>query len=183
MSEDLVIKHCSPTLAGIKTGSLFSCPYVLQTELFEDIRNLNRQLVPKGLRVLPLRYSENRALIYVFRPDHLKADLLDGSARRILEEAGYKSEKAERCILELIRRLSVRESFPHEIGLFLSYPPEDVRGFIDNEARNYKYVGCWKVYGDEAAARKQFERFRKCTDIYCKKWAMGVSVEELSVAV
>ena len=25
MSEDLLIRHCSPTLAGIKTGNLFSC--------------------------------------------------------------------------------------------------------------------------------------------------------------
>lgn len=24
MSEELIIEHCSPTLAGIKTGSLFS---------------------------------------------------------------------------------------------------------------------------------------------------------------
>ena len=24
MSEEIIIKHCSPTLAGIKTGSMFS---------------------------------------------------------------------------------------------------------------------------------------------------------------
>ena len=26
MSEELIIQHCSPTLAGLKTGSLFTCP-------------------------------------------------------------------------------------------------------------------------------------------------------------
>ena len=26
MSEELVVRQCAPTLAGIKTGSLFSCP-------------------------------------------------------------------------------------------------------------------------------------------------------------
>ena len=26
-------------------------------------------------------------------------------------------------------------------------------------------------------------KVRQCTDIYCNKWAMGVSVEELTVAV
>ena len=26
MSEDLVVAHCAPTLAGLKTGSLFVCP-------------------------------------------------------------------------------------------------------------------------------------------------------------
>ena len=28
--------------------------------------------------------------------------------------------------------------FPHEVGLFLSYPPEDVKGFIDHRANNFK---------------------------------------------
>ena len=183
MSEDIIVKHCSPTLAGIKTGNLFSCPYKSREELLNDIRRFNSLLVPKGLRVLPLRYSDDHALIYVFRPSGLKADLADHAARRILADAGYRSEASEQCILELIRRLNARESFPHEIGLFLSYPPEDVQGFIENQARNCKCVGCWKVYGDETAAKRQFERFQRCTEIYCKQWAMGASVEELTVAV
>ena len=28
--------------------------------------------------------------------------------------------------------------FPHEVGLFLSYPPEDVKGFIDHRANDFK---------------------------------------------
>ena len=183
MSEDMIVKHCSPTLAGIKTGSLFSCPYKSREELLNDIRRFNGLLVPKGLRVLPLRYSDDHALIYVFRPSGLKADLADDAARKILVDAGYRSEVSDQCILELIHRLNARESFPHEIGLFLSYPPEDVRGFIENCARNCKCVGCWKVYGDETAAKRQFERFQRCTEVYCKQWAMGASVEELTVAV
>ena len=40
-----------------------------------------------------------------------------------------------------------RESgeFPHEVGLFLSYPPEDVKGFIDHRANNFKCAGLWTV--------------------------------------
>ena len=53
----------------------------------------------------------------------------------------------------LIRRLQDEAEFPHEIGLFLSYPPEDVQGFIDHHARDFKLSGLWKVYGDEAYAR------------------------------
>ena len=43
--------------------------------------------------------------------------------------------------------------FPHEVGLFLSYPPEDVKGFIDHRANDFKCAGLWKVYGDEEKAR------------------------------
>ena len=55
MSEDLVIQYCSPTLAGLKTGSLFSCPCPSEEEVRRDVRALNQVLVPKGLCVLPLR--------------------------------------------------------------------------------------------------------------------------------
>ena len=34
--------------------------------------------------------------------------------------------------VHLIHRLRSEGEFPHEIGLFLSYPPEDVLGFICN---------------------------------------------------
>lgn len=44
--------------------------------------------------------------------------------------------------------------FPHEVGLFLGYPPEDVEGFIENKARSCKITGYWKVYSDEEKAKR-----------------------------
>ena len=38
---------------------------------------------------------------------------------------------------------------PHEVRLFLSYPPEDVKGFIDHRAGGFRCAGLWKVYGNE----------------------------------
>ncbi|MEI3349294.1 MAG: DUF3793 family protein [Dysosmobacter sp.] len=68
MSEDLLIRHCSPTLAGIKTGNLFSCACPSRKDLTRDLCRLNKKLVPKGIRVLPLRVRKGRALIYAYRP-------------------------------------------------------------------------------------------------------------------
>ena len=65
--------------------------------------------------------------------------------------------------------------FPHEVGLFLSYPPEDVKGFIDHRTNNFKCAGLWKVYGDEEKARSLFAKYKKCTEIYCALWQSGSS--------
>ena len=73
--------------------------------------------------------------------------------------------------------------FPHEVGLFLSYPPEDVKGFIDHRANNFKCTGPWKVYGDEEKARSLFAKYKKCTEIYCALWQSGSKLEQLAVAV
>ena len=41
----------------------------------------------------------------------------------------------------------------------LGYPAEDVQGFIENETKECKCVGCWKVYGDVEQAQKKFEQY------------------------
>jgi hypothetical protein len=43
--------------------------------------------------------------------------------------------------------------FPHEIGIFLGYPPEDVAAFIENDGKNYACRTHWKVYFEPDAAR------------------------------
>ena len=183
MLESLLVQCCAPTLAGLKTGSLFSCPYAAREELIGELRRLNRCLSPRGLCLIPLRCGAKRALLYLFRPEKLALDLQQSCARRILCEAGYGDGRIGPCVQCLIRRLQSSGDFPHEIGLFLSYPPEDVQGFIDNRAQNYKLAGPWKVYGDEDAARRTFERYEKCTQAYCKALRAGRSLAQLAVAV
>ena len=184
MSEELMVKEASPTLAGIKTGSLFTCPYESKDQIMEEIRELNHSLVRKGLCLLPFRFREDRVLLYLFRPAFLEQDLSDKEAERILKEAGYRQNGFRRCLTELVRRVNRADckSFPHEIGLFLSYPPEDVRGFIENHAAGSKLTGCWKVYGDEQAAKKRFEAYERCTDIYRRELADGKTIVQLAVA-
>lgn len=182
MSEELLVKHCSPTLAGIKTGNLFSVNFDNADELRACVRDWNRMLSPKGLRIMPMRFNDGRALIYVYRPSKLSKDLSESLAEDMLDSFGYGGKTPERCVSELMKRLRKNEAFPHEIGLFLGYPPEDVKGFIENKACGCKCKGCWKVYGDEAAARKIFARYKKCTAIYCELFKNGRSLDKLTVA-
>lgn len=182
MSEEYLIRHGAPTLAGIKTGSLFTCPCRDRADVLAAVRQLNEKLLPKGLRVIPLRFSEHKALIYLYRPRKLTADLAEAEAGEILRAKGYEVGSCDHCLVQLIRRLRREAEFPHEIGLFLGYPAEDVRGFIENRSQGCKCVGCWKVYGDEAAARKKFAQYKKCTQVYCNQWAGGKDIERLTVA-
>ncbi len=180
MSDDFLVRNCAPTLAGIKTGSLFRCPLPSRDALLQFLRQINKRLGPKGLRALLLQSSEKTALIYLYRPAKLRRDLSDDAAVQLLQQNGYNTSSCERCIVRLVQKLRSQEDFPHEIGLFLGYPPEDVWGFMENRA--CKCTGCWKVYGDEAAARKKFAQYKKCTRIYLSQWAKGQDIERLTVA-
>lgn len=182
MSEQQVINNCSPTMAGLKTGNLFCCDAKSREELNRSVRDFNSRLVKKGIKFLPLRYRNGRALIYVYRPKNLTNDLNDSGASKILKSKNYPVESCEKCIVELIKRLRTQQDFPHEIGLFLGYPPADVYGFMRCGSEKSKCVGTWRVYGDEAGARRRFESFKKCTDVYKRAYERHKSFDKLVVS-
>ena len=112
----------------------------------------------------------------------LKAGSLFASMFSGKEEL-YRDENPEHCVAKLVDRLKESPEFPHEIGLFLGYPPEDVKGFIENRALHSKCTGCWKVYGDQEEAERIFARYKNCTDCYLRNWQRGTSLEKLTVSL
>ena len=182
MSEETIVRQAAPTLAGIKTGSMFPYRFESRAELLEDIRAFNRIFVPRGMCLLLLRVMEKSALLYLYRPQSLEKDLKDKLSQEVLQESGYACLSCAACVRHLVERFRAEQDFPHEVGLFLSYPPADVKGFIDNRD-NYKVIGLWKIYGDEEKAQKLCEQFKKCSECYCRLWESGVGLEKLAVAV
>ena len=181
MADEILIKQCSPTLAGIKTANLFPVDYNTETELIEDLRNLNKRLYSKGISIIPVKYKNHKALIYAYRPGKLKMDLSAPLTQKILFALGYPVNSPQKCIAKLMGKLRTNEAFPHEIGLFLGYPPEDVRGFIENKDE-CKAVGFWKVYTNVEKAETTFNLYRKCFGVYYDCWKNGFNIERLTVA-
>ena len=180
MSDELVIRFCAPTLASLKTGSLFACLNETEWELKRDVLSLNRRLHGAGLRVLPLKRRDGRWLVYVYRPRLLARDLGDRQAQAILDALGYPCPDACGCVRLLGERLRAQAEFPHEIGLFLGYPPEDVEGFMARKG-GAKCVGCWKVYGDAERSQRLFARYARCTSACLAWYAQGMGIEQLAV--
>lgn len=183
MLDRFLIENCAPTLAGVKTANLFSCPVSSQKELDARLKERNTLLNARGVRLELLQMSEGRALIYVYRTSRLKRDLRRKSSAELLSAFGYNGTDPDSCIARLKERFAGQNGFPHEIGLFLGYPPEDVRGFIENGGQNYMCAGCWKVYGDVCSALRCFERYRQCREQYIRLFAAGRSVAQLTAAV
>lgn len=180
--ERHLIEYCSPTLASIKTASLFNHSYSTQEELSAQLEVLNSQLGEKGISLMILYWRRNKALIYVYRKSHLQADLNRPGVRRFLQKYGYEHMDVEYALDRLKERLGEEGDFPHEIGLFLGYPLGDVIGFIHNAGKNCKCIGCWKVYCNECEAVKMFARYQKCRAVYARLWQSGRTVWQLTVA-
>jgi hypothetical protein len=159
--ESMITCFASPVAAGIRCGTLINL-----RRRGEDLGPIWFAVKDKiteklGLEFAEISYSKSYILLLVFRSDLLMDRVSSAEAREFLGNLGYDCESgsAASYIENLIERFKTR--FPHEIGIFLDYPVEDVKGFIENRGRNSKLSGYWKVYGDEANARKKFDEYRK----------------------
>lgn len=178
MLKKLIVKHCAPTLAGIKTGNLFNCAYTSKNQLIQEIVEINKCCADCDICTTVLAYLNERALIYLYRPSRLKDDFCKKGICEILEERGYPICDICKCLDTLSSRVCSQQDFPHEIGCFLGYPACDVRGFIDG-TKPCKLVGTWKVYEDEEIAKHLFKTYAKCTNEYMEHFEKGMSLEQL----
>lgn len=183
MLEEMLVRHCSPTLAGLKTGNLFHYR-ISQPNCFEvEFEQLHSFLNQSGIRARILKQSRDMALILVYRPSFLQRDLKREETLSFINGLGYENcENAEQHLSILASRFSSIDEFPHEIGLFLGYPLGDVIGFIENKGQNCKYCGFWKVYCDEYRAKQLFWQYRQCTERYQKLIKSGTPLRQLIAA-
>ena len=185
--ERYLIEHCSPTLASLKTANLFNYTFCSEDELEKHLEGLAATLEPKGVSITILRKKVRSALIYVYREKKLRTDLNHPNACKILRRNGYADTSVDAALAHLkMRFASCGESkeFPHEIGLFLGYPPDDVAGYILNSGKNCKCCGCWKVYCNECETVKTFAKFAKCKKAYKSMFFQkGKTLHHLTIAV
>lgn len=181
MLEKYLVEHCAPTLAGIKSANLFNCRFNSREEVLQELTEINSKLNERGVCVEALLWKAKSVLIYVYRSSLLEKELQQEGVVDLLVQYGYSDCKVQNCLNYLKTRLLEYECFPHEIGIFLGYPLQDVIGFIKNGGKNCKCCGFWKVYCNEHETRKLFEKLQKCTRVYMRVFAEGRSITQMTV--
>lgn len=180
MSESLLAYHCGPALAGIKPSNLVSCPKT--DELAGEIEVLNMRLNRKDIYLKIICECRRRVLVMVYRKKKLDAHLRNSDNAAFLEKFGYTAGGGiENCIERLRMRMKF-DSFPHEIGVFLGYPIDDIDSFIKNKGAGCIFSGDWKVYNNPEQARQTFKRYKACRNAIMRRISGGMTLAELFCA-
>ena len=181
--EAVLVRHCAPTLAGMKPGSIFCFNHSPLEVSRQKVCQWNKQLAPFGLTVQILleRPSSSSVIVFVYRRDRLEQMLSDDAYQSFLAQAGYERTNLDDLLEQLAQRLRTQPEFPHEIGVFLGYPLRDVIGFIENHGRNFTCCGFWKSYGDPAEMQVCFACYRRCIQTYVAMFEQGIPIERLAV--
>jgi hypothetical protein len=160
--ERILVNHCSPVLFGGKPSALF----IVKTEkCYSCLMGLINQIDNTASSTV-LRKNQNGLLVLVYKSAILSSVIMKPEINRPLRSFGYpEGTSTLRSYMDILKnRVLTCGEFPHEIGLFLGYPPDDVAGFIEHKGENYKYCGLWKVYGNVENALSLFQHYENCRE-------------------
>lgn len=120
--EDALIRQCAPTLAGMKSGSIFCVKPPTPEFMRQKVRQWDEQLKPSGLSVQILleRPDSGSMIVYVYRRKQLERILEGEDYRAFLAQMGYVHMDLDSLLAQLALRLETQPEFLHEIGVFPS---------------------------------------------------------------
>lgn len=182
--EESLIRNAAPTLAGIKVANLYNYRFRNEKDCMKSIQELNRQLNQKGIFIELMKHEGDFYLLYVYCKNQLSRILGERDTKLFLQEYGYhiKTHLELTDFIGLLReRLQHASDFPHEIGVFLGYPLEDVMEFINRKGEGCVLCGEWKAYHNVQYASNFFKQLQKCKDIYIKVYLAGRSLYDMTV--
>lgn len=182
--EKDLLYFASPALLGRKQANLFSFSIDCLTDYRKEIERYKKELAPLGISVEYLYCKQQRVYLLVYRKDMMLQYLRQPAVKEFLIKEGYPETIGEEASLYqtlcILRKHIMQDAdFPHEVGFFFGYPPEDVFSFIREKGRNYKLVGDWKVYGDGKAALRTFRSYARCRRRLMEQASAGADIVSL----
>lgn len=155
---NLITYGIAPTVCGCKASTLInlSSNYKNTYRLWKEHKKEFLSKVP--LKYFELNKTEESYTILFYDEENLNSKVKQKNNISFLRDFGYEEKHSLINCLEILKE-RYKRGCPHEIGLFLDIPLEDVVGFIKNKGNNYLYCGYWKVYSNVEEALRAFESY------------------------
>lgn len=116
-----------------------------------------------GLRCCTLRKGRNTDILFIYKPCLIEELLRQKKVTTFLKTFGYPIQSVEEAVDFLRQRYAVQHC-PHELGIFLGFPIEDVCVYMENPHKVCRLCGYWKVYHDIEGAKRTFAAYDKAKE-------------------
>lgn len=168
--------QCAPVITGLKLSNLLTISPAGYTQV---------ERITEGsfISVCPLLETEEKVVMLLYQKKPLEKYISMCRVKKLLEEEGYKDFSLDAVLPVFCERYENYEEgkvdFPHELGLLLGYPPEDVEGFIRNQGKNSLCTGYWKVYENREEKQKLFEKYEYAKENLIQLLHYGLKMAEI----
>ena len=168
--------QCAPLLSGVKISNILIVEKKHRKEIFKIFSGTR-------VSVYLLCASKDKVIFLLYHRPQMEKLLLQKEARKLLLELKYTSFRLGYVLREHAERyeryMKDKEAFPHEMGLLLGYPIEDIRGFMDNDGQNFLYTGYWKVYENLSEKLIVFETYHKAKEQIMRMVCNGIGISAI----
>jgi hypothetical protein len=150
--------NIAPTIYGVKPGTILN--FSNDASRLYELWNIYRNEFIRSFKIshYEIMKSNSNQVILFYNKEELEKALFSYEAMSFLSSFGYsKDMNLEECLNRLKNRFV--ERCPHEMGIFLGIPVEDVKGFLENGGNNFLKCGYWKVYSNCERAERLFSLY------------------------
>lgn len=174
--ETQIIFQCAPLLCGLKASNLL----IVSKENVTDVMNLFHHTY---LQIVQLAASDQKATFLIFNQIRLQNHLNLPEVSHLLRKMGYNDLSLSSLIDSVgflyQEYVAGTGEFPHELGLLLEYPPEDVKAYMIHQGKNALVSGYWKVYHNPEEKKVLFQKFESAKETLLTVFSEGIGLEDI----
>ncbi|KMT21760.1 DUF3793 family protein [Clostridium cylindrosporum] len=157
--ENFLTYSTSLVIAGIKPAVTIALSEQ-NKKLFKSWKHFGRDFVDKlSLNYIELRNTSKSTILMIYDKDVLQKRLTKESVQQFLIELGYPKTLDIHSYINKLKLRYEKYHCPHELGLFLGIPIEDVKDFMNCTPKECLLCGYWKVYNNLHEAKNTFDKY------------------------
>jgi hypothetical protein len=181
--EKFLIYNSSLVIAGIKPGVTVTIKKNKKKLYSSWLQFGSCFMETINLSFVELRESNDSIIIMIYDKIILEDELNKDSHIEFLRNIGYSFNYDVNYYIDTLKSRYKNYHCPHELGLFLGIPFDDVKDFMECTTKKCLLCGYWKVYNDSDKAKKIFNNYDKVKEYTIKNILKGNSSRELALSI
>lgn len=181
--ENFLVYYSSPVIAGIKPAVTVTINKN-NNKLYYTWSKFGSQFLQSiNLKYISLRENESLIIIFIYDKYLLEKQLTSTSCICFLIELGYSCTTEIDDYLDELKNRYEKCHCPHELGIFLGIPLEDVKAFMGLDNKKCMLCSYWKVYSDIDGAKAIISKLDKVKEFTINEMLEGNLSGELAMKI
>lgn len=177
--KKFLLYNSSLVIAGVKPSATVTINKKLEKVYESWIEDGIDFLESINLSFINLREDDNASILLIYNDDTLKKHIFKSENMDFLIKLGYERNSDISYYVENLRERYEKFKCPHELGIFLGIPINDVKSFMECSYKKCLGCGYWKVYSNYEKALEIFSIYDDVREKTMDKIVEGEPIDSI----
>lgn len=176
--KKFLLYNSSLVIAGVKPSATVTVNKMLK-DLYKSWIEYGKDFLESiNLSFINLREDDNALIILIYNNDILKTHIFKTENIEFLRKLGYENNNISYYV-EYLKDRYEEFNCPHELGIFLGIPIDDVKSFMQCSYKKCLGCGYWKIYSNYEKAIEIFSIYDDVREKTMDKIVEGESIDSI----